>query len=92
MPRPKKKTVGDVISEISDLKRRAAVQKALVSILRARYIPTDGVQEPQAHISCDGAPVPFELIEEIAYELEEGALEMEKEAVTYMAEEIKSAQ
>ena len=88
MPRAKKKTIGDALSDVQDLKQRAAVQRALVSMLRSRYLPRDGIPEPQAHIACDGAPVSYELIEEIVYELEEGIEEMEKTVSVYLAEEI----
>ena len=92
MPRQKKKTIGDALAEISDLKQRAAVQMAMVTILRSRYLPRDGVPEPQAAISCDGAPVPTELIDEIASELEEGAEEMNNAATAYLAEELGNVQ
>tara|TARA_Y100000034_G_scaffold75024_1_gene90096 strand:+ start:246 stop:515 length:270 start_codon:yes stop_codon:yes gene_type:complete len=89
MPRPKKKTVGDALEEIKELKQRAAVQRALVAILRTRYLPRDS-QEAGAKISCDGAPVQEELIDEIACELEEGADEMEKTSRVYLAEELSA--
>jgi len=88
MPRAKRKTLGDAIVEIKDLQQRAAVQRAMVSILRSRYLPRDGVPDPQAQIACEGAPVSHDLIDEMACELEEGAEEMEKAVSSYMAEEI----
>ena len=88
MPRAKRKTIGDIVAAVKDLQQRAAVHRAMVSILRSRYLPRDGVQEPPSAISCEGAPVPHGLIEEIVYELEEGADEMEKASVTFLAEEV----
>jgi len=89
MPRAKSKvTVGDVLDKVQELKRRSSVQKAIVSILRSRYLPRDGVPEPQAQISCEGAPVPFGVIEEMVYELEEGCEEMDKVVNTYLKEEL----
>ena len=90
MPRPRKKTVGDALNDIKDLQQRAWVQKAIIGILRSRYMTRDGVEQPQAHISCEGAPVSEDLIEEMVCELEEGAAEMEKAATAYMAEEISN--
>ena len=90
MPRPRKKTVGDALAAVSELKNRSAVQNAMISILRSRYLPRDGMPEAQAHISCEGAPVPTALIEEIVMELEEGVEEMGKQVTTFLAERIEA--
>jgi hypothetical protein len=82
------KTVGSVITEVRELKGRAAVQSTLAQILRTRFLPRDGVPEPLAQISCEGAPVSANLIEEIVDELEDGVAEMEKEIRSILSEEI----
>lgn len=90
MPRQRKKTVGDMLREISELEQRAAIQAILVQILRSRYLPRDSTPQPAAQIPCNGAPVSIDLIEEVVIEMEEGIEEMRKAVSVYKAEEIKS--
>lgn len=88
MPRQRKKTVGDMLKQISELEQRAAVQQALVTILRSRYLPTDASPKPPAQIPCNGAPVDTDLIEEIVEEMEEGIEQMNKAVNLYKQEEV----
>lgn len=82
------KTVGLVLTQVRELRQRAAIQSALAQILRTRYLPRDGVPEPLAQISCEGAPVSTDLIEEFVEELEDGVCEMEKEVKAILGAEL----
>lgn len=88
MPRQKKKTVGDALLQIAELEQRAAVQQALVTILRSRYLPRDSAPDPIAQIPCNGAPVPTDLIEVVVEEIEDGILQMNKAVNIMKAEEV----
>ena len=88
MPRQKRKTVGDMLRQISELEQRAAIQQQLVLILRSRYLPKDSSPEPSAQIPCNGAPVATELIECVVEELEDGIEEMNKAVRLYKEEEV----
>jgi Ni,Fe-hydrogenase maturation factor len=85
---PAAKTVGSVLAKVKELKQRSAIQHTLVQILRTRFLPSDGVATPLAQISCEGAPVSTDVIEEVVEELEEGVAEMEKEIRGILSEEI----
>ncbi len=89
MPRQRKKTVGDMLRQISELEQRAAIQQQLVLILRSRYLPRDSSPDPAARIPCNGAPVHTDLIEEVVEELEDGIEEMEKAIKLYKEEEVQ---
>jgi hypothetical protein len=88
MPRQRKKTVGDMLQQISELEQRAAIQQALVTILRSRYLPRDSSPDPAARIPCNGAPVSTDLIEEVVEEMEDGVEEMKKAVSLYKEEEV----
>jgi hypothetical protein len=88
MPRQKKKTVGDMLQQISELEQRAAIQQTLVLILRSRYLPRDASPTPPAQIPCNGAPVDPDLIEEVVEEMEDGIQEMHKAVRLYKEEEV----
>ena len=66
---PAAKTVGSVLAKVKELKQRSAIQHTLVQILRTRFLPSDGVATPLAQISCEGAPVSTDVIEEVVEEL-----------------------
>lgn len=89
MPRQKKKTVGDMLQEISELEQRVAIQQQLVLILRSRYLPRDSSPDPAARIPCNGAPVSTDVIEEVVEELEDGIEEMRKAVNAFKAEEVQ---
>lgn len=89
MPRQRKKTVGDMLQEISELEQRVAVQQQLVLILRSRYLPRDSSPDPAARIPCNGAPVSTDVIEEVVEELEDGIEEMRKAVNAFKAEEVQ---
>lgn len=82
------RTVAVVMNQVKELRQRAAIQAALASILRTRYLPRDGVDAPLAQISCEGAPVMTDLIEEVVEELEEGIKAMEKQIKSILSEEV----
>ena len=90
MPRPRKKTVGDLINQISELEQRASIQQTLISILKSRYLPKDSAPKPVAQISCNGAPVSTDLIEEVVDEMEKEVSDTNKRVAVYKAEEIKN--
>lgn len=71
-------TVGSVLTQVKEMKNRAAVYRGMVQILRTRYLPRDGA-EALAQMPCDGAPVPAEIIEEVAENFEEEIAALEKE-------------
>ena len=89
MPRQRKKTVGDMLQEISELEQRVAIQQQLVLILRSRYLPRDSSPDPAAQIPCNGAPVSTDVIEEVVEELEDGIEEMRKAVNAFKAEEVQ---
>ena len=89
MPRQRKKTVGDMLQEISELEQRVAIQQQLVLILRSRYLPRDSSPDPAARIPCNGAPVSIDVIEEVVEELEDGIEEMRKAVNAFKAEEVQ---
>lgn len=89
MPRQRKKTVGDMLQEISELEQRVAIQQQLVLILRSRYLPRDSSPDPAARIPCNGAPVSTDVIEEVVEELEDGIEEMRKAVNAFKAEEVQ---
>lgn len=89
MPRQRKKTVGDMLQEISELEQRVAIQQQLVLILRSRYLPRDSSPDPAARIPCNGAPVSTDVIEEVVEELEAGIEEMRKAVNAFKAEEVQ---
>ena len=76
--------------EVQSLQHRAAIQKALVGILRGRYLSRDSLPA-SAKIVCEGAPVPEEVIEDFVEELEDGAVEMDKASKVYLREEVARA-
>jgi hypothetical protein len=76
------------MTEVKEMRGRVAIQSTLASILRTRYLPRDGVDAPLAQISCEGAPVSTDLIEEVVDELEDGIRAMEKEIRSILSEEV----
>jgi len=82
------KTVGAVLTQVREVKQRAAVQSALAQILRTRFLPRDGVPDALAQISCEGAPVPVSIIEEMVEELDDGVASMEKEIRVILSGEV----
>lgn len=84
----RKKTVATLLTQVSELKQRSALQSALAQILRTRYLPRDGVPEALAQIDCEGAPVSADIIAEYVDELEEGVSEMQKEVRSILSEEV----
>jgi hypothetical protein len=82
MARTAKKTVGQAMQEVRELNERAAVNRALASYLRTRYLPRDAIGA-QSKIQCLGSPVSEPVLEEMAAELEEGAKEMDGVAKSY---------
>ena len=85
---PQQKTVVVLLTQVKELKQRAAVQEALAQILRTRFLPRDGVPEALAQIDCEGAPVSPDLIEEIVEEFEDGVTEINKEIRSILSEEV----
>lgn len=83
----KPRTLADALAQIRELKERAAVNLALVGVLRTRYLPRDGTAA-QAHIACDGSPVTERMLDEMAAELEEAAKEMIDQAGKSLAEAV----
>jgi hypothetical protein len=80
MPRDKKvRTVGDTMDEIRTLEEEAAVYRQCASFLQMRYVPRDSA-DAQAQIPCNGAPVRTEIIRDLAYDFEEQAVELDKQA------------
>jgi len=80
------KTLKDIFREVTELKQKAAVYDLLSSFLEGKYLPRDSAPNP-AKISCQGAPVVAAVIEEIARELKDGAIEFRKQAKLQEAEE-----
>jgi hypothetical protein len=85
----RKKTVGEAATEIRELEEKAAVQSALASYLRTRYLPRDSISA-QAKLPCQGSSVSEAIIEEIAQELESGAKEFRIAAKEYESIEVTS--
>jgi hypothetical protein len=84
---PQKKTIAVLLTQVTELRQRAAVQTALVQILRTRYLPRDGVPEALAQIDCEGAPVSADIIEEMVEELEDVVSEINKEVRSILSQE-----
>ena len=81
------KTVKQTLSEIQDLKFRAAVYQAGADWLRTRYISRDSAPAV-SQINCEGAPVPEEVVEAVLQEMEEQAKEMKDSADSYLGMEV----
>jgi hypothetical protein len=85
-PKPKKaKTLEDVLDEIKAVKEEAVVYLALSNYLRTKYLPRDSMPEP-SKLSCEGAPVRIETIDEVAAALEEQARERKDQVLSLLKE------
>lgn len=82
------KTIGEVMSEVTELEQRAAVQEAVSNYLRGRYLSRDS-GAALSQIDCNGAPVPEVVIEATCIDMDEGVVAMRK-AAAKMKEEVVS--
>lgn len=86
VPKAKKaKTLEDVLDEIKAVKEESVVYSALANYLRTKYLPRDSMPEP-SKLSCEGAPVRIETIEEVAAALEEQARERKDQVLSLLKE------
>ena len=81
----KAKTLEDVLDEIKAVKEESVVYSALANYLRTKYLPRDSMPEP-SKLSCEGAPVRIETIEEVAAALEEQARERKDQVFSLLKE------
>lgn len=83
----RRKTFKEAQDEYDELLGTAAINRALANYLRTRYLSRDsGVAH--ARIDCNGRPVPEDLIELKAGDLEAEAAEMETSARSYEGAEV----
>lgn len=81
-----KKTVAAAMAEVRELRQKGAVNRTLIQILRTRFLPRDGIPQALAEVSCEGAPVPPAVIEEVIEELEDSIADLDKQARVILGE------
>lgn len=82
------KTVAAALIEVRELRQKCAVHRTLVQILRTRFLPRDGIVEPLAEVSSEGAPVPAMVIEEVIEEMEDNVATLERQVRVLLGETI----
>ena len=81
------KTIKQALSEVSELSQRSAVYEAAANWLKTRYVSRDSTPAV-SQVSCDGAPVPEEVVEVVIQELMDQAVEMSDSAISMLGQEV----
>ena len=84
---PRKKTVKNTLSEVRELEQLAAVYSASANWLKTRYISRDSAPAV-SQVSCNGAPVPEEVVELAIARDEALAKELTDTAEAMLAKEV----
>lgn len=77
------RTVKQTLQQVQELKQQAAVYQSGADWLHTRYISRDSAAAI-SQISCDGAPVPEEVIELVIENLKGQAKEMKDAADSFL--------
>lgn len=81
------KTLKQTLSEVQELKQRSAVYEAAANWLQTRYVSRDSTPAV-SQVSCEGAPVPEAVVEDVITELREQASEMADSADSMLGMEV----